>query len=140
MTFLCLWCISGFIGYLLYCTNSRTRPKKIHLLIFSFLTHVFMGPIGLFYGYVCATGLKEKESAIEDPPQIENESNKEEDSGHYWVVRNENSESTPYCSTVYIDCSKFGRDKSFYIAMNQPKTEYIPKHLPIRKGDYRGKR
>jgi hypothetical protein len=99
-----------------------------------------MGPIGLFYGYVCATGLKEKESVIEDPPQKKNESNKEESSSHYCVVRNKNSTSTPYCSTFYIDCSKFGRDKSFYVAMNQPMPEDVPVHLPIRKGEYHGRK
>jgi len=46
----------GIIGFTLYCLNKNIRPKKIGLLIVSFCTHTFFGPLGLFYGFVCFSG------------------------------------------------------------------------------------
>jgi len=50
------WHVIGFFGFILYCQNKNTRPKKIGLLMVAFLTHTFFGLIGLFYGYVCFSG------------------------------------------------------------------------------------
>ncbi len=49
------WHLLGFVGFILYCMNSNTRPKK-RLLIIPFCTHTFFGLLGLFYGYVCFSG------------------------------------------------------------------------------------
>ena len=62
--FLTLWFLSGIIGYILYCLNGDTRPKKIGYLIVAFCTHTFFGLIGLFYGYVCFSSRKNKVAKI----------------------------------------------------------------------------
>ena len=54
--FLIVWILLGISGFILYCLNSNTRPKKIGLLFVAFCTHTFFGLIGLFYGYVCFSG------------------------------------------------------------------------------------
>jgi len=53
MKYLLIWFILGIIGYILYCCNKNTRPKKIPLLMVAFCTHTTFGLIGLFYGYLC---------------------------------------------------------------------------------------
>ena len=55
-----IWHILGIIGFMLYCMNKNTRPKKKGLLAVAFFTHTFFGLIGLFYGYVCFLGRKIK--------------------------------------------------------------------------------
>ncbi len=59
-----IWHILGVIGFVLYCMNGHTRPKKIGLLSLAFFTHTFLGLIGLFYGYVCFSGRNTKVSTI----------------------------------------------------------------------------
>lgn len=49
---LIVWLLCGLSGFFLYCLNKDIRPKKIHLLLFSFLTHISFGIVSLFYGYV----------------------------------------------------------------------------------------
>ena len=56
MNLLILWFIMGIIGFFLYCSNKKIRPKKISLLVASFLTHLIFGLISLFYGFVCFSG------------------------------------------------------------------------------------
>lgn len=58
MKYLLIWHILGIIGFVLYCMNTNTRPKKWHLLVVAFCTHTLFGPIGLFYGFVCFSGRK----------------------------------------------------------------------------------
>lgn len=55
-----LWPLLGIIGFVMYCSNKNTRPKKWYLLCVAFCTHSFFGPIALFYGYFCFSGRKNK--------------------------------------------------------------------------------
>lgn len=55
-----LWPILGIIGFVMYCSNKHTRPKKWYLLSVAFCTHLFFGPIGLLYGYCCFEGRHRK--------------------------------------------------------------------------------
>jgi len=58
MIYWAIWHILGIIGFVLYCLNGNTRPKKLKLLAIAFCTHTIFGLIGLFYGYVCFSGRK----------------------------------------------------------------------------------
>ncbi len=58
MILLILWFILGIVGFFLYCSNKKIRPKKISLLFAAFCTHFIFGLLGLFYGFVCFSGRK----------------------------------------------------------------------------------
>ncbi len=51
-----IWPLLGLLGFVLYCLNKNTRPKKIGLLMVACFTHTFFGLIGLLYGYICYSG------------------------------------------------------------------------------------
>jgi hypothetical protein len=55
-----IWCLLGISGYVMYCMNEQSRPKKMGYLVVAFCTHTFFGLLGLFYGYVCFSSRKNK--------------------------------------------------------------------------------
>jgi hypothetical protein len=113
-------------------------------------THVVFGAIGLMYGYFTATGLKEKKVVIDDDPETPEEDpdeyhEKDKYKSEHGPTTDRNDESVSCCSTVYYidrrDLNYVGRDKDFYKEMSsRPIPSDVSAHLPIRKGDYHGRK